>query len=388
MTQVQRFTPPRLVAAASGLVLLAACDKPLDYDLRESFGGFSTSQAAQAATASRPRPDERGVITYPNYQVVVARRGDTVGAVARRVGVDPAELANYNGVTSGDVLREGEVLALPRKVSSGPATGSGPVDISTLAGQAIDSAPAGGGISTSTLAPSAPATPVAAAPAAGPEPIRHKVARGETAFTVSRLYQVPVKALGEWNGLDSEFTIREGQYLLIPVKVGSTTAPAPITAPGAGSSTPTPPSAARPLPDEKVSATPPATPNVSVGQPSQASSGGAMGYPVAGKIIRAYAKGKNEGIDIAATAGSPVKAAQDGTVAAITQDADKVPILVVRHQDNLLTVYANVEGIKVAKGDTVKRGQQLAQLRSGDNAYVHFEVRKGFDSVDPMPYLQ
>jgi len=30
----------------------------------------------------------------------------------------------------------------------------------------------------------------------------------------------------------------------------------------------------------------------------------------------------------------------------------------------------------------------LAQLRAGDKAYVHFEVRNGFDSVDPMPYLE
>ena len=81
-------------------------------------------------------------------------------------------------------------------------------------------------------------------------------------------------------------------------------------------------------------------------------------------------------------------AAAAGIVAAITADADKVPIIVIRHPDNLLTVYANVENITVKKGDSVSRGQQLASLRGGDNAYVHFEVRDGFDSVDPSPYLQ
>ena len=73
---------------------------------------------------------------------------------------------------------------------------------------------------------------------------------------------------------------------------------------------------------------------------------------------------------------------------AVTADADKVPIVVVDHGDNLLTVYANLDGIAVKKGDRLKRGQTLARLRAGDKAYVHFEVRKGFDSVDPMPYLQ
>ena len=110
--------------------------------------------------------------------------------------------------------------------------------------------------------------------------------------------------------------------------------------------------------------------------------------PVEGRIIRDYAKGRNDGIDIAADPGAPVKAAADGTVAAITSDADQVPIIVIRHPDNILTVYANVDGISVKKDEKVERGDTIAKLRTGDDAYVHFEVREGFDSVDPTPYLQ
>jgi len=109
--------------------------------------------------------------------------------------------------------------------------------------------------------------------------------------------------------------------------------------------------------------------------------------PVQGSIIRGYQKGKNDGIDISARAGSPVKAAADGTVAAITRDTEQVPILVVRHPDNMLSVYANIDGIAVEKGASVKRGQTLAQVRAGNPAFLHFEIRKGFESVDPMPYL-
>ena len=65
-----------------------------------------------------------------------------------------------------------------------------------------------------------------------------------------------------------------------------------------------------------------------------------------------------------------------------------MPILVIRHEGNLLTVYANIDGIAVAKGDRVKRGQAIAKVRSADPAFLHFEVRQGFDSVDPVPYLQ
>ena len=111
-------------------------------------------------------------------------------------------------------------------------------------------------------------------------------------------------------------------------------------------------------------------------------------FPVKGKIIRTYSKGRNEGIDISAAAGTAVTAAEAGTIAAITEDADQVPIIVVRHGGDLLTVYANVDKITVKKGEKIERGQKLAQLRPGDNAYVHFEVRDGFNSVDPMPYLE
>ncbi len=379
--------------------LLTGCSDPLDFDLRGQVGGFSTTEAAQNITTERPKPDDRGVISYPNYQVAIAQRGDTVTDVANRVGLPAADLAKYNGLSPTVTLRAGEVVALPRRVAE-PSAASGGVDIATLAGSAIDASPdTSPTIQTTTIEPAAKkAIPtVVPEPKSNPEPVRHKVARGETAYTISRLYQVPVKSLGEWNGLGTDFAVREGQYLLIPVTGGTapkrsnTTAAAAasaVTEPGAGSPTPTPPSATTPLPDEKVAPKKqPEPPKTTVGEPSQTSTA-AMSFPLQGKIIRTYSKGKNEGIDISAAPGTAVKAAAGGSVAAITEDADQVPIVVLRHPDNLLTVYANVDKITVKKGDKIKRGQKLAQLRSGDNAYVHFEVRNGFDSVNPMPYLE
>jgi murein DD-endopeptidase MepM/ murein hydrolase activator NlpD len=408
---------PRSSSASSGasrlrpsiallpLVLLAAaCTEPLDYDLRGQLGAFNTTRAAQTATENRPAPDSRGLITYPSYQVAVARNGDTVADLAGRVGLPAVEVARFNGVETTDPLRKGEVLVLPRRAPeasarSGTATPGG-VDIASLAGSAIDSAPSTspnpGSVTTTTLQ-NTPSKPAPTRVQAGPEPVRHKVTRGETAYTIARLYQIPVKALAEWNGLGSDFAIREGQYLLIPLKDPNARPPKAetqeaVTAPGQGSATPTPPSATQPLPDEDVKPAAEArtepTPTVKIQEPTRASEA-AMAYPVTGKIIRAYSKGKNDGIDIAAAPGSPVKAAEAGTVAAITADSNKVPIIVIRHDRNLLSVYANVDGIRVQKGDRVNRGQSIAKLRgSAEEAYVHFEVRDGFESVDPLPYLQ
>ncbi|MBT8152370.1 peptidoglycan DD-metalloendopeptidase family protein [Epibacterium ulvae] len=397
----------RITSALALLSALAACDgSPLDYDLRGRVGGFTTAPAAQTATASRPTADARGLISYPSYQVAVAERGDTLADVATRIGLPVGELAQFNGMQPGDTLRRGEVIALPRRapdvVPQSEVVAPGGVDIAALAGQAIETAPLAsnnpGSATPTTLRPT-PKPQATPAVQGGPEPVRHKVERGETAFTISRLYQVPVKSLAEWNGLNSSFSIREGQFLLIPIK----DQPAPsrqdqapaapevqvVAAPGVGSPTPTPPSSTKPLPDEKVepaAAKPEIIPEVTVPAPTQAPDS-AMVYPVQGKIIRTYSKGKNDGIDISGPAGATVRAADSGTVAAITKDSNGIPIIVVRHDPKVLTVYANVDKIEVNKGDTVRRGQAIAALREEATPYVHFEVRNGFDSVDPLPYL-
>jgi murein DD-endopeptidase MepM/ murein hydrolase activator NlpD len=113
-----------------------------------------------------------------------------------------------------------------------------------------------------------------------------------------------------------------------------------------------------------------------------------MVFPVKGKVIREYAKGTNDGIDMSGNAGGPVVAAASGKVAAITTDADQIPIMVIKHPDNVLTVYANVHNIQVAKGDSVSRGQQIAEQARKAPVSMNFEISKGFNSVDPMGYRQ
>ena len=374
-------------------LFLAACEGGpdfggFDFDLRDMGGGFDTTDAAQNATAARPPSDNRGVISYPNYQVALARRGDTVADVARRIGLDPEELARHNGLTTGDVMREGELISLPSRVSEpSPATGSattGPltpsqVDVTELAGSAIATAEA----QQPRRIPNAHT---------GVAPVRHQVERGETAFSIARLYNVSPRSLAEWNGLNSAMSVREGQFLLIPVAVPGTPATAePVNAPGAGSPTPTPPSAAQPLPEDNpdiaAAAPRPESPDLGAQQTQPSNADARMLLPANGPIIRAFRKGTNDGIDIGAPAGSTVSAADSGEVAAITQDTDQVPILVLRHSDGLLTVYANIDSITVAEGATVSRGQKIAEVRASDAPFLHFEVRKGFDAVDPTPYL-
>lgn len=409
-----RMALTRALALGSTALALGACAS-FDVDMRDLGRGFDTTDAARAVSvAPRPATDNRGVISYPNYQVAVAQRGDTVSDVAARVGVNADELARFNGVPEGAVLNRGEILALPRRVAEpSPATGApatGPirpaealqteaVDVETLASAAIDRA-------DPSASPAPRATLTGAPPQTGAEPIRHKVVRGETGYSIARRYGVSTGDLASWNGLDRELSLREGQFLLIPPAAQSGAVPAPIpavAAPGQGSRTPTPPSAAQPLPDEtplpaaqsaqggspippRATGAPP-SPDLGATATAASASTAAMATPVSGSIIRVFKPGKNEGIDISAPAGTPVKAAEAGTVAAISRDTDQVPILVLRHEGGLLTVYANVDNLSVKKGDTVRRGQTIAKVRDGDPAYVHFEVRKGLEAVDPSDYI-
>lgn len=403
-TAAPRAATLRYLTLGCGLLALTACTETggFDPDFRRFGRGLETASAAEQATNDRPAADGRGVISTQNYQVAVARKGDTIESLAARVGIPAAELSSYNAIPAGMTLREDEIVALPRRVGGGgTAVAAAPISSGTLAGgginvtalsNAIDRAPGTGAVI------GAPAQPAPAAAASTAAPVRHQVVQGETAYTVARLYGVSAKALADWNGLGPDLAVRQGQYLLIPTAAPQPVDPdtpkgTPVTLPGVGTATPEPPSSEKPLPDEKpvteAEATAAKPPQADLGkQKTEASGTAKLVFPVDGRIIRAYQKKKNDGIDISSAPGTAVKAADGGTVAAITRDTEGVPILVLRHEGGLLTVYANIDAVGVAKGDKVSRGQQIAKVRGSDPAFLHFEVRQGFDSVDPMPFLQ
>lgn len=392
-SQIVRVFPPSLsplrfaLMAGAAAVTLSACGEPLDWDLRDIGGDTLDTSIAARHLPDRPAPDSRGVISYPNYQVVVAQRGDTVRSVSQRLALDAQTLANYNGIEPDAPLRAGEIIALPTRVTEpvggviggtiggvagGGAVGGG-VNVSSLAGDAINRAESG-------TAPSALSTPSS-------EPFRHLVVRGETAYSIARIYNVPVNAIGEWNALPADLSIREGQYLLIPRAGEAPPLTSVSTAPGQGSPTPTPPSASAPLPQTASTAAPatPAAPDI--GQAAAGASASPLVYPVTGPIIRAYARGRNDGIDIGAPAGTPVKAAAAGVVAAVTRDTNGVAVVVIRHDNNLLTVYTNLDELTVQKDSRVTQGQTIGKVKAAATPFLHFEVREGLESVDPADYL-
>ncbi|MEM1361312.1 MAG: LysM peptidoglycan-binding domain-containing protein [Pseudomonadota bacterium] len=364
----------KYVAAIGLLMAATACTNV-------ALPGFTPPRdtgGATLPTAERPAADGRGVISFPSYQVALAQSGDTVESLSARLGVSPDALARTNGLPEDTTLREGQVVVLPTRVAESPDGG-----IASIAGPALDRAD---GSTGGAYEPQAPVS----------EPLRHVVQRGETAYSIARLYNVSARSLSDWNGLDETLTVTEGQVLLIPVAIATTPNADPLAtvAPGEGSPSPQPPSASTAQPQEDLPSVAAASAAGTAPQAATldserttASDTTRLLTPVSGRIIRGYDKRRNEGLDFGAPSGAQVIAADEGTVAAITRDVDQVPIVVIRHSGNLLTVYANVDDIQVEKGARVSRGQQIAVVREADPSFLHFEVRQGFDSVDPVPYL-
>ena len=367
------------------LWVLSACENSslsnFDFDFRGN--SFDTSDAALQATQSRPKANELGIISYPTYQIAVARRDDTIESMAKRLGQNPGELARYNGLAEGERLRNGEVLALPRTGSRGgqylessdeieETTLSKDINVLELADNALKVA--GGSANNQLDRTSSDAKNLM-------DPIKHNVVRGETVFTISRLYNISVRSLADWNGLDSDYTLREGQILIIPLvdKKATKNTQKEIDE----SAVPAPPSSKKPQPRNVNTQEFSKSIDTKISVPEN----GKMAYPLEGLVIREYSKNINDGIDFTARAGTKVVAADTGLVATVTEDINQIAIVVLKHPGNILTVYANLTNIKVATNQNVNRGDILGEIPDGDPPYLHFEIREGFESVDPLEYL-
>ena len=355
----------------------------LDFDLRGNE--YDTSDAVRKAMKTRPLPDSRGIISYATYEVAVARKGDTIKSIADRLGLKSQNIAAYNGMSSLEKLNDGQLISLPNRTDKrkfqlkNSTSNRNEVNVTELASTAIETATSKKKVIKKSTSEQEN------------EPIRHKVSRGETAFTISRLYNVSIRSLADWNGLDSNYTIREGQYLLIPLPRDKIVTEVATVKPGKNSKTPSPPSSAEalpePIPKENLETTSGKSKSSTRPENIEPSNTGQFSYPVNGKIIRDYVKNKTDGIDISAPEGTPIVAAEKGIVAAITSDTQEVPIIVLKHEGNLLTVYAGIGDIGVKEKEKVLKSQLLGKIRPGNPSFLHFEVRRGFESIDPMEFL-
>jgi murein DD-endopeptidase MepM/ murein hydrolase activator NlpD len=350
---------------------------------------------------------------------VTVKEGETVYNLSRRFGVPADVIMKSNGLAESDGLKAGSKIVIPTYVYSDKAPVSAP-DNNPKTAKAKSSrgehqpgdqqqqqqnlavlpqtpkSKEKSAATTTTTADNSNAKPAGAAGT-------YKVQEGDTLSRIAKRTGVGVTAIKEANGL-SDGLIRVGQTLKIPgaggsAKVASAAPATDAVVTNATKTTGTP--AAKPAAQgEKVAVyTPPKKAEKVIEQADEtapdATGIGRMRWPVRGRVISQYGKGSgksNDGIDISVPEGTPVKAAENGVVIYAGDGLKEFGnTVLVRHEDGLVTVYGHASELKVARGEKVKRGQEIAvsgMSGTTDAPKLHFEVRKNSAPVDPSGYLE
>jgi murein DD-endopeptidase MepM/ murein hydrolase activator NlpD len=287
-------------------------------------------------------------LLLPQVRTYTVQAGDTLLSLSRRFGVEASTLARTNEIAPPYPVKLGQTLVLPPAVQTATAR---PV-AAALAGQP---GPPPSVVAEPLAAPAqilgGPSAPPAA-PTAHPPAVREAV----------RLHE---PAASEPTGA------QKGQFQLAPPPA---VASVPPQSPPNASSAPEQPVA--PLRE------PPPT-------------GHGFAWPVRGQVLAGYGPGangtQNDGINIAARAGTPVLAANDGVVAYAGNELRGFGnLILLKHADGWTTAYAHCETITVKRGDRVKRGQTIARVGATGavaEPQLHFELRRGTRALDPQSYL-
>lgn len=114
------------------------------------------------------------------------------------------------------------------------------------------------------------------------------------------------------------------------------------------------------------------------------------GWPANGKIGAQFVEGGSKGVDLLGKKGDPVFAAGDGKVVYSGSGLRGYgQLLIVKHNNTYLTAYAHNSKVMVKEGQSVTRGQKIAEMgdTETDQVKLHFEVRRQGKPVDPLKHL-
>lgn len=113
-------------------------------------------------------------------------------------------------------------------------------------------------------------------------------------------------------------------------------------------------------------------------------------WPTDGKLVTAFVAEKNKGIDISGRMGQDVVAAAPGKVIFVGNAMRGYGnVVIIKHINNYLSAYAHNKQNLVKEGQTVSKGQRIAEMGDSDTDTVklHFEIRQAGKPVDPVKLL-
>jgi lipoprotein NlpD len=279
----------------------------------------------------------------------------------------------------------------------------------------------------------APASaPVAGAPETDPRPEFYTVKKGDTLYVIALDHGLDYKELAEWNGIENPNVIRIGQQLRLRAPA-STVVTAPLKTPpkvegrpvsgaapavAANEAVKSQPKAVKvPYSDQALaqlsgqaqppskpavapSVIPPVVPPVAKADPAPEEKPAASaeddekvawGWPASGKVLTTFNESTNlKGIGIAGKLGQPVIASAPGKV---LYSGDGIrgygKLVIIKHNKVYISVYAHNQLLLVKEGQSVVKGQKIADMGASDADQVklHFEIRRFGKPIDPLKLL-
>lgn len=264
----------------------------------------------------------------------VVQKGDTLYAIAMNNGVSPKDLAEWNNIQDAASLQVGQQLYL-----SPPADRAQP---------SLFSIPETGVQSRSAITPGSI-----------PQP------EGKPAQNTDKLKNEP-----------KAFKLPYSEQALAQLK-GTGTPPATIV-----------PVIAKVNPAAEKTMEPPAA-SVPAGETGRIDDGLGWIWPAKGKLLEGFSEA-TKGIDIAGKPGQAVTAAAAGKVVYSGAGLKGYGnLIIIKHNNSYLSAYAHNDKILVKEGQTVTKGQKIAEMGSTgtDLVKLHFEIRKNGKPVDPLKHL-
>jgi lipoprotein NlpD len=365
--------PSALVALllSLGIAALAGCagSTPGQAPIVDRKGSRAPPVAAPASSSA---PLEPGF-----HQV---QRGDTLYSIARQYAQDPKNIIIWNQLENPNSIAPGQRVRVAPPTAGGAAANAAAVaEVRPVTPMiAVESRPLGG-------EPGAPAgSPPASSPPAGPVP-----PAVPSAAPAGAIKQEP-------RGGKQPYS----EQAWAKARAGDDKPAGGVAQPtGAGEPRPAAkpedakPAAADAKPDAKPDGKPDGKPDAKPEmKPEARPANGALdwSWPTGGKVVAGFNDSTSKGIDINGKLGEPVLAAAPGKVLYAGQDLRGYgKLVVVKHSNQYLSVYAHNSEILVKEGQSVSKGQKIAELGKSDaqEPKLHFEIRKQGKPVDPLQYL-
>ena len=358
----------------------------------------------------------------PKRDFVIVARGDTLYSIARANNTTVSELAKINSLNSPYTLKIGQKIDLksdaPIAAIQPQKTVEQPVKVPDVKEQ---------------LSVKQTIEPAKVVKSTGVKPNNTKrvavqeitVAPGDTLYSLSRKYQIPVNDLAVMNKISSPFTLSVGQKLKVPkldnvqirtndeikqIKksetVAKTNAIPAVKKDNVVKKTDKLQKASKPQKQTYTANTTvekQSVPQTKISSDSNkqlpkivARSANKFSWPVRGKVLSQYGAKKgglfNDGINISADMGTAVKAAENGVVAYAGNEVKGMGnLIIIQHSDGWMTVYAHLNSMSVRRGTKVSVGQQIGKIgKTGkvDKPQLHFEIRRGTKAYNPISYLK